>query len=133
MYLLDTSIYSQPLRRKPVENALKYWQHVGDDQCSVCTVSIGEIEWGLHLENRAERWRKYRSLLEGRLEVVETDSETWRLFGRMKARQQSLGEQVADLDLLIAAVAKQTDRTVATLNRSEFSRIESVPWEDWSR
>lgn len=133
MYLLDTSVFSQPLRRNPVESTLQRWQEAGDSSCCVSAVSIGEVEWGLHAEDRPARWSKYRALLENRLKVVETTSETWRLFGRLKARQQTLGEPVSDLDLLIAAAAKQTNRTVATLNRRDFSRIESISWEDWSQ
>ena len=44
----------------------------------------------------------------------------------MKARQQKLGQTVADLDLLIAACAREQGLVVATLNYRDFSRI-----EDW--
>ena len=39
---------------------------------------------------------------------------------------------VADLDLLIAATALVHDWTVATLNHADFSKIESLKWQDWS-
>lgn len=131
-FLLDTSVYSQPLRRKPVESALARWQQVGDAECRVCAVSLAEVEWGLHLEGRSARWSKYKALLDGRLTVLDTDLESWRGFAQIKARQQQLGQPVADLDLLVAAVAKRHQLIVATLNRSDFSRVEGLAWEDWS-
>lgn len=131
-YLLDTSVFSQPLRRKAVESALVRWSEVGDHACRVSVVSIAEVEWGLHLENRDARWERYRTLLENRLTALPTDIDIWRTFAEMKARQQKRGEIVADLDLLIGATAQRHKLTVATLNRNDFSRIEGIAWEDWS-
>lgn len=131
-YLLDTSVYSQPLRRRPVIKALERWQEVGDDACAVAQVTIGEIEWGLHYENNPRRWEKYAALVQNRLTSYETGTGVWSLFARMKARQQRLGEPVSDLDLLIAATAKEQGLTIATLNSRDFSRIEGLAWENWS-
>ncbi len=132
-YLLDTSIYSQPLRRKPAVSALERWRDAGDHQCAVSIVSVGEIEWGLNAENRESRWKKYRTLLENRIAVLPTGNTVWHLWGRLKSRQQRAGKPVADLDLLIAATAIGEGLTVATLNHRDFSKIQGVAWEDWSR
>jgi len=131
-YLLDTSVFSQPLRKSPVLRALERWRDTGDAACGVSAVSVAEVEFGLHLEDRLERWEKYRSLVEGRLEVVPTDVGVWQEFARRKARQQVLGRVVADLDLLIAATAAHHGLIVATLNSKDFRRLEGVAWEDWS-
>jgi tRNA(fMet)-specific endonuclease VapC len=131
-YLLDTSVYLQPLRRKPVLKALERWQALGDSRCAVSRVSVGEVEWGLHYEGNPVRWKKYESLLQNRLQVFETGAGLWAVFAKMKARQQLLGEPVSDLDLLIAATAKEQGLTVATLNSRDFSRIEGLAWENWS-
>jgi predicted nucleic acid-binding protein len=131
-YLLDTSVYSQPLRRRAVEASLLRWKEAGDRCCAVSRVTVAEVEWGLHWENRAERWRKYRDLLAGRLPVLETLEEVWQEFSRLKARQQQSGKPVADLDLLIAATALRHGLVVATLNAADFSRVDGLAWEDWS-
>jgi len=131
-YLLDTSVYSQPLRNRPAEGVLDHWRRIGDGVCGVSRVTVAEVEYGLHLEGNATRWAKYDALLKGRLMESETDDRVWRQFSRMKARQQQLGEPVADLDLLIAATAWVQDGIVATLNHRDFSRVEGIRWEDWS-
>ena len=131
-YLLDTSVYSQPLRNKPVIAALEHWSVAGDGRCRLSIVSHAEILFGLHWENNEARWRRYRELLEGRLQTAATDGVVWEKFAACKARQQQLGQPVADLDLLIAATAMVNSFTVATLNRQDFSRIEGVAWEDWN-
>jgi tRNA(fMet)-specific endonuclease VapC len=131
-YLLDTSVFSQPLRRRPVPTALARWRDAGDDACRVSTVTLAEVEFGLQLEGGSQRRERFRALLEGRLGVIETDQAVWRDFARRKARQQALGLPVADLDLLIAACAACHMLVVATLNARDFSRIEGIAWEDWS-
>ena len=131
-YLLDTSVYSQPLRNKPLLASLERWQAVGDATCRVSAVSVAELEFGLHLEDRPGRWEKYEALLRGRLEVLATDSAVWQEFARRKARQQILGRVVADLDLLIAASAAHHGLVVATLNSKDFRIIEGIASEDWS-
>lgn len=131
-YLLDTSVYSQPLRKKPVLRALERWRDAGDASCLVSIVSVAEVEFGLELEGNPARREKYRGILEGRLKVLESDAAVWSEFSKLKARQHSSGRTVADLDLLIAATAVSHRLTVATLNARDFSRIKGVAWEDWS-
>lgn len=132
-YLLDTSVYSQPLRRKPVLRALERWRDAGDAACRASVVSVAEVEFGLNLEENPARQEKYEGLLERRLEVLEVDAAVWAAFAKMKARQHKLGAVVADLDLLIAATAMTHRLTVATLNAKDFSKIEGLAWEDWSK
>jgi predicted nucleic acid-binding protein len=132
-YLLDTSVYSQPLRKKPVEAALLRWKEAGDSACAISAVTAGEVEYGLQLENSARRREKFRFLLEGRLAVLPTDTAVWMEFARRKARQKKAGREIADLDLLIAATALVHRLTVATLNTRDFRLVEGLAWEDWSR
>ena len=131
-YLLDTSVYSQPLRRLPMMTALRRWDEVGDERCVISIVCRAETEWGLLKSPDQRRDHRYESLLRDRLVVLESDAECWGLFSSMKARQVLIGRIVGDLDLLIAATARRHDCIVATLNPSDFSKIEGIRWEDWS-
>jgi predicted nucleic acid-binding protein len=132
-YLLDTSVYSQPLRRRPVEAALLRWKEAGDSACAISAVTSAEVEYGLVLENRPRRREKFNFLLEGRLRVLETDTAVWSEFARRKAHQTQAGREMADLDLLIAATALVHRLTVATLNARDFGAVEGLAWEDWSK
>lgn len=131
-YLLDTSVYSQPLRQNPDFAALDHWRKAGDRNCRVSVVTMAEVEFGIELEQSQARRKKFQQLLQGRLEVIPCGPEIWQRFARVKARQQKLGRIVADLDLLIASTAMIHDWTLATLNHRDFSKIEGLRWEDWS-
>jgi tRNA(fMet)-specific endonuclease VapC len=113
--------------------ALEHWRDAGDATCRTSIVSVAEVEFGLNLEGNATRWEKYNSILKDRLEVLNVDARVWAVFAKMKARQHKLGAVVADLDLLIAATAITHGLKVATLNAKDFSKIEGLAWEDWSK
>ena len=133
LYLLDTSVYSQPLCRRPLVAALERWEARGDSKCKVSVVSVAEVEFGLHIEGSKNRHERYEELLHGRLEMIPTDLAVWNEFARRKARQQLLGLPVSDLDLLIATCAICHQLTVATLNAKDFAKIEGCAWEDWAK
>ncbi|CAN5701268.1 type II toxin-antitoxin system VapC family toxin [soil metagenome] len=132
-YLLDTSVYSQPLRPKPIETALERWQEYGDAACAISRVTVAEIEWGLHKKGSERLWAGYRRDMEGTVAVLETDELVWDRFARMKAAQHALGRLVSDLDLLIGATAVYHSLIVATLNIRHFALIEGLHIEDWSQ
>jgi len=70
-WLLDTSVYSQPLKKKPILTALKKWEELGDLDCVISSVCAAEVEWGLHYADKQSLWDRYHHLLEGRLEVPQ--------------------------------------------------------------
>lgn len=131
-YLLDTSVYSQALRRKTIPRVVDRWQQVGDSRCSISIVTAAEVEWGLHKLASPPAWARYEALLKPRLTIHPTDASVWNQFARIKAVQEAKGRPVSDLDLLIAATGLAHDLTVATLNLRHFSPITGLKVEDWS-
>ena len=59
--------------------------------------------------------------------------KSWDRFAVMKARQHQLGRPVADLDLLIAAIAGQCELILATLSVRHFAVINGLPCENGSQ
>ena len=132
-YLLDTSVYCQPLKRKGDAASIRRWSRTGDDRCAIAVVTRAEVEWGLHRLAVPRLWALYDQVLKSRLVVLPTDAAVWAAFSRMKAAQAAMGRPVADLDLLIAATAVEHGLTLATLNTRHFALIQGLVFEDWSR
>lgn len=132
-FLLDTSVYSQPIRPRPVSECQQKWREAGDGRLAVPTISIAEIEYGLCLKNSEKLWAAYCSILKGRLESFEFTAPVASVFGEMKSRQTQIGKPVDDFDLAIAATAVAHDLTLATLNSRHFKLVEGLKWEDWSK
>lgn len=131
-YLLDTSVFSQPIRPRPLTACQERWRHHGDTKLAVPVMAIAEIEYGLFLKDSDKLWTAYRTILKDRLPAFDFTPAVASVFGEMKSRQTQLGKPVDDFDLGIAATAVAHDLTVATLNGRHFNLIEGLSWEDWS-
>lgn len=131
-YLLDTSVYCQPLRPRTIAASQKRWEHYGDARLAVPSIAIAELEYGLFLKKSDKLWAAYRSILKGRLEVLDFDESVASVFGELKAKQNKVGKTVDDFDLSIAAIAVAHNLTVATLNYKHFQKIIDLRCEDWS-
>lgn len=51
-HLLDTSVYSQPIRKKPVQAAMDRWQAVGDTAVVSSVICEAEVLFGIRNEKR---------------------------------------------------------------------------------
>lgn len=131
-YLLDTSVYSQPIRPRPVPGCESRWQKLGDRNLAVPAIAIAELEYGLFLKDSQNLWEAYRAILKGRLAILGFTAEVATTFAEMKARQMQIGKTVDDFDLSIAAIAVHHNRKLATLNHQHFKLIDGLDWEDWS-
>ena len=132
-YLLDTSVYSQPIRPRPLPACESRWQKQGDTHLAVPANAIAELEYGLFLKDSKKLWESYRTILKGRLEILNFTAEVATTFAEMKARQTQSGKTVDDFDLSIAAIAVHFNLKLATLNHQHFKLIDNLEWEDWSR
>jgi predicted nucleic acid-binding protein len=131
-HLLDTSVYSQPLRPKPLPSVERRWKALGDTK--VCTSVICEAELLTGLERKGSRrlWQAYREILEGRVPLVAVDAAVARTYSALAAGLLEAGRPHPAFDLLIASTAKTHGLVVATLNVRHFAGLDGVAVEDWS-
>ena len=78
-----------------------------------------------HLRAEYARWRDVLRWLDW----VEAASA---IFGEQKARLDSLGLRIEDMDLAVAAIALAHECGVATCNARHFSRIEGLRVLNWA-
>jgi predicted nucleic acid-binding protein len=132
-HLLDTSVYCQPIKPRPLLPVQERWAAQGDDSLAVSTISEAELLYGLELKKSEKLTALYDALLKDRLRTLVVDSGVARHFASLKAWARVNGRALSDFDLLIAATARTHGLTVATLNVRDFSNLPGVAVEDWSR
>ena len=132
-HLLDTSVYSQPLRKQPVPSVVDRWSKLGDASLCVSVLCEAEVLQGLEARNSASLWDRYRELLEGRLPVLDVTLEVARTYASLAGPLIRSGAPRPVMDLLIAATARSAGLVLATLNPRHFRGIEGLAVEDWSR
>ncbi len=131
-HLLDTSVFSQPIKDSPSQSVMDRWSALGD--ASVCTsaICIAEVLQGLEERQSEKYWRRYRELLENRYVALPFDQTVAATFGQLAAALREASRPKPTVDLLIAATAKRHSLVVATLNTKHFADIPGVLAEDWS-
>jgi len=132
-HLLDTSIYSQPLKRNPRLSALKRWDALGDARVVVSSICEAEILFGIEKNAAMKQAAAFETTLRGRLTILPICSNVARAYAQLRADCESKGQTIGDLDLLIAATAHAHGLTVATLNLRHFGMIDGITVEDWSQ
>ena len=132
-HLLDTSVYCQPIKPKPLPSVKRRWRELGDDPLAISVICEAELLCGLELKQSAKLRSQYDQLLKGRLQILSVDSSVARSFSQTKAACRKKGVAASDLDFLIAATAKAHGLILATINVRHFHGIEGLAVEDWSQ
>ena len=136
-HLLDTSVYSQPIKKVPNPEVTKRWQALGDTSLVTSAICEAELLYGIRNERRKNSSTKiherYATVLKGRYDVLPVDYLVAEAYAELRDDLQSRGKTVAHADLLIAATAKANNLIVATLNMKHFQVINGITVEDWSQ
>ena len=132
-HLLDTSVYCQPLRRKPLPSVVSRWKRLGERALCISVLCEAEVLQGLEAKSTRALWDRYEHLLEGRFPVLDVTLEIARTYATMAGPLIHAGKTRPVVDLLIAATARSAGLVLATLNPRHFEGLEGVAVEDWSR
>jgi len=131
-HLLDTSVYSQRLRKRPLPGVIRRWSELGDSALAIATICEAEVLYGLEKKASPRLWTEYEHYLRHKLVVLPLDRKAIETYARIKAATQAGGAVVGEFDLLIGATALANGLTLATLNRRDFAKIPGLAVEDWS-
>jgi len=132
-HLLDTSVYCQPIKGSPLPPVVARWQRLGEASLCVSVLCEAELLQGLEAKGSAGLRDRYRTLLEGRLPMLDVNREVARVYANMAGPLIRQGRPRPVVDLLIAATARASGLILATLNPRHFEGIEGLAVEDWSR
>jgi tRNA(fMet)-specific endonuclease VapC len=131
-HLLDTSVFCQPIKPRPLVPVIQRWEALGNDALAISVLCQAEVLFGIALKGSSRLQAAYEAVLKDRLTVFPFDEAESQAYADMRATLEKAGKRVPDLDLLIAATAQTHDLIVATVNVRHFSLIPDLPVEDWS-
>ncbi len=133
MYLLDTDVLSNLLRRTPSIALIIKLASVPPEQQFTSSITLGELVYGAQrLPDRTDILleRLYKTLLPN-LPVLPFDVAAARRYGEVRAALERHGTPLGDADLRIAAIALARGLAIVTGNVRHFQRIPELKIENW--
>ncbi len=138
MILLDTNVVSEVMRKRP-DQAVRAWlKALPKRELWTASFVIAELLSGIELVPAGRRKEVLREAIEAliaedfRGQVLKFDVSAARHYGQILALRRQMGRPIREMDVLIAALAKSNDATLATRNLRDFEHcgIHLVnPWQ----
>lgn len=135
-YLLDTSIVSAPVSKRPDPAILKRLDKRGAE-CAIAAPVWHELTYGCRRLPKGKR----RTALEAYLRDVvrrsfpnlpyDEAAATW--HGEERARLEALGRPAPFVDGQIAAIAHVHGLVLVTTNETDFGGFKGLTVENWSK
>ncbi|MFW5883237.1 MAG: type II toxin-antitoxin system VapC family toxin [Verrucomicrobiota bacterium] len=131
-FLLDTSVYLQPLRPKPLPVVEQHWRELGDEALAISALTLAEARGLLMQRDSKKLWQLYTSFLEDKLTVLAYDEAVAVQMGDLIAQDAAAEHPRSQLDLIVAATARQHRLILATTRPQAYEGIAGLAVEDWS-
>lgn len=134
MYLFDTNVLSETIKRKPNASLMQRLEEVaGDPQFTSC-ICVMELRYGSRRRSDHDSfWKRLESEVLSRIEVIDVTADIALLAGDIAAMLSLKGIGVSAEDLLIAATAMSAEMTLITANVRHFEKIPGLKIENWIR
>lgn len=129
-YLLDCNHLSAALRKvSPVRERVREERKAGHRFIS-CLPVLCELEVGIQQTAKPDEYRRRLAQLLRHVRLWPLDGETARLYGAVYIELRRVGRVVSQVDMMLAALARQHGLTVLTTDR-DFEALPDVRIENW--
>jgi len=121
LYMLDTNVVSHIMQGR--DNALlQRLAAVPVGRVVISSVTLAELEYGLHRRGQPARLRNALTEFLLRVEVLAWDEPVARRYGELCAKLEAQGINFSDMDMMIAAHAVCVDAKLVSRDRA-FEQI----------
>ncbi len=132
MYLLDTNILSELIKKRPNPYFSKKILSKPSQSLFTSSICVFELRFGSALRNDFHTfWTKITNEIIARITVLPFREGEALMAGDILARLQKTGEKIGLEDVFIAATAMTHSHTLVTANIRHYSRIKDLKVENW--
>ena len=132
MYLLDTNVLSELLKRAPAEALVRRLREHPPETLFTSVVCVMELRYGvMRRPDRETFWQRVHAEVLSRVQVLGFGEREALAAGELLAHLKRAGRPIGIEDVLIAATAHVHGSTVVTHNTKHFQSLPHVKVEDW--
>jgi tRNA(fMet)-specific endonuclease VapC len=116
-YMLDTNVVSHTMQGRDVA-LLQRLTAIPIGQVVISSVTLAELEYGLHRKGQPARLRNALSQFLLRVDVLPWDEKVATCYGEFCAALEAQGINLDDLDMMIAAHAVAANATLVSRDKA---------------
>jgi len=132
VFVLDTNILSELIRKKPNSHLLKRLSECPAENLFSTCINVMELRYGSAMRRDSkEFWRKIEEEINSRLTILGFDERGAALCGDLLADLEKQGRPMGIEDAIIGSIALSHGFILVTGNVSHFSRIPSLKVKNW--
>jgi tRNA(fMet)-specific endonuclease VapC len=130
-YLLDTNVVSHIMQGRDAALLGRLTQ-VPVGQVAMSSITLAELEYGLHRKGQPPRLRQALTQVLLRMDVLPWDEQVATCYGELCSTLESRGISLSDFDMMIAAHAVAADITLISRDKA-FAQVpaERLSLEIW--
>ncbi len=132
MYLFDTDSLSNILKKNPSDLLIEKLIALPGELQFTTSINISEIYFGAYRSvNKKKILQAYEKKVFPNLNILPFDTDSGKIYGRLKAQLEKKGLPKSEPDLRIAAIVIQHNMVLVTGNKRHFVDIPGLNIEDW--
>ena len=132
MFIFDTDIYTNVIRKIPSETLINRLKKVPRRDQFTTTITIGEVYYGImKVSNKTRLLKLFEDVLLPRATILSFDFSAAKKYGEIKSLLEKQGIPLAHADLQIASIALSMNMTLITGNLKHFQRVPKLSVENW--
>ena len=132
MYLLDTNILSELVKKNPNRNLINRLEPVPSAFLYTASICVMELRYGaLRMENRLDLWTKIQERIISKVRILDFAYEEALKAAEILFELRSAGRPIGIEDIMIGSIALSNGLVVVSANTKHFSRIAKLVVENW--
>ena len=132
MYLLDTNIVSEVLRRRPDPKVIARLSQVEPEEIYASVITLFELRFGSMLRDDASKfWQKIEAEILPLVRWLDVDRSVVSKAGDIAAKFQKLGTPIGVNDCLIGGTAIVHNLVLVSRNVRHFEKVTDLLQEIW--
>ncbi|MCL4255422.1 MAG: PIN domain-containing protein [Anaerolineae bacterium] len=130
IYVIDTNVVIDYLRNIPVITEKVHRMLSDDHYIYLCQPVYYEIMRGFIRANSGRKRTIFEQKFRPMLHWVRLTDADWTIAAQFWAEMMTIGRQISDIDLLIAAITKRLGGILVTSDK-DFDDLSSITRENW--
>ena len=132
MYLIDTNILSELVKKTPNGNLIVKINGVPSASLYTASVCVMELRYGaLRRGNPEDLWLNIQRHIISKVRILDFSYNEAMKAAEVLYELYSIGQPIGIEDIMIGSIALSHGLTVVTANTKHFSRIPNLRVENW--